>query len=67
MRERSKRKNYINGGVENLELADMQGIQGLKALRISVNNDFVVDKTSDEKIFEQPVTAAEKFLGSMKN
>lgn len=46
-------KNYIHGSVENLELADMQGIHGLKALRISVNNDFVIDKTGDEKIFSQ--------------
>ncbi len=60
-------KNYIYGSVESLELADMQGVQGLKALRISVNNDLVVDKTSDEKIFEQQITSAEKFLGSMKN
>jgi hypothetical protein len=60
-------KNYINGSVESLELADMQGIQGLKALRISINNDFVLDKSKDDKIFEQTISKTSEYLGSIKN
>ncbi len=60
-------KNYIYGSVENLELADMQGIHGLKALRISVNNDFVIDKAGEEKIFDQPINTSKEYLGSLKN
>ena len=47
-----KTKNYITGEVENLEISDMQGVQGLKALRITVNSDMIVEKTEASHVFE---------------
>jgi hypothetical protein len=60
-------KNYIKGSLETLDLADMQGIQGLKALRISINNDFKIDNKKDEKLFEQTLKKTGEYLGSFKN
>lgn len=60
-------KGYINGSVEILELADMQGVKGLKALRISINNDFVIDNSKDDKIFEQTLSKTKEYLSSFKN
>ncbi len=48
-----KTKNYITGSVETLELEDMQGVHGLRALRISVNNDFVIEKKPEERTIDQ--------------
>ncbi|MEO8210467.1 MAG: GAF domain-containing protein [bacterium] len=62
-----KTKNYITSEVESFELADMQGIHGLKALRISVNSDFLIDKDNDEKIFEQTLKTTDEYLESLKN
>ncbi|MCI0715418.1 MAG: hypothetical protein L0Y77_03740 [Chlorobi bacterium] len=62
-----KTKNYIKGDVEGLELADMQGIHGLKALRVSVNSNLVIDKSDDEKLFEQTVKTSSEYIGSTKN
>ncbi|MEO6696084.1 MAG: GAF domain-containing protein, partial [Ignavibacteria bacterium] len=43
-----KTKNYITSEIESFELADMQGIHGLKALRITVNSNLITDKNNDE-------------------
>jgi len=51
-----KTKNYISDEVETFELEDMQGVRGLKALRISVNNDFENETHLTEKIFEGKVS-----------
>jgi hypothetical protein len=60
-------KNYIKGETESLELSDMQGVHGLKALRISVNTDLVIDKNSDERIIEQDLKSSGAYLESIKN
>ncbi|MCI0450620.1 MAG: GAF domain-containing protein [Chlorobi bacterium] len=62
-----KTKNYIKGDVESLELADMQGIHGLKALRVSVNSNLVIDKSDDEKLFSQTVKSSGEYISSTKN
>lgn len=62
-----KTKNYIKGDIENLELADMQGIHGLKALRVSVNSNLVIDKSDDDKLFDQTLKTSGEYLGSLKN
>jgi hypothetical protein len=49
-------RDYIYGDVENFVLADMQGIHGLKALRISVNDNFIVKDDNIEKKFEKELT-----------
>ena len=33
-------KNYIEEGIENVELQDLQGVVGLKALRVNINYEF---------------------------
>ncbi len=60
-------KNYITNEVESFELADMQGIHGLKALRISVNSNLLIDKNIDDKIFDQTLKTTSKYLDSLKN
>ena len=44
----------------------MQGIHGLKALRVSVNSNLVIDKT-DDRIFDQTVKTSGEYIGSTKN
>lgn len=55
-------KNYITGDLESFELEDMQGIQGLKALRISVNSDFEIENYPEDKIFEPNVKISSKYV-----
>ncbi len=45
-------KNYITGEIETLELEDMQGVHGLKALRISVDSNFVIENSSEKSLLE---------------
>jgi len=45
-----RNKNYINSGVEDLELEALQGVQGLKALRISVNLKSDINTGKENKI-----------------
>jgi hypothetical protein len=46
----------------------MQGVHGLKALRISVNSDLVIDKESGDKIIEQSFKAhSGEYLENVKN
>ncbi|MDQ3022669.1 MAG: hypothetical protein M3R36_19210 [Bacteroidota bacterium] len=62
-----KTKNYISSEVEAFELADMQGIHGLKALRISVNSNFTIDKNNDDKIFDHNFKTTNEYVNSLKN
>ena len=62
-----KTKNYITSEIENFELADMQGIHGLKALRISVNSNFVIDKNTDDRIIDQTLKTTSEYMDSLKN
>lgn len=50
-----KTKNYITGEIESFDLEGMQGIQGLKALRIEVNNNLVADSKSSEPEINQKI------------
>jgi hypothetical protein len=45
-----RNKNYINDEVEDLELEALQGVQGLKALRISVNLNSDINAGKENKI-----------------
>jgi hypothetical protein len=62
-----KTKNYITGDIEFHEIADMQGIHGLKALRVSVNSNLVIDKTDEDKMFGITAKTAGEYSGIMKN
>lgn len=46
-------KKFIFGELESLELEDMQGVYGLRALRISVNKNFVLELAQNEKLFKE--------------
>ena len=59
-----KNKSYITGAIEELELEALQGVQGLKALRISVNLKSDKD-TGKENILE--IERAVKNLGELVN
>lgn len=45
-----KTKKYITSDVEYFEVEDLQSVQGLKALRISVDENFVIEKNQLSKI-----------------
>lgn len=47
-------RNYLTGKVERVELEDLQGVQGLKAIRIEVNQKDIVKagKTFPEEVLE---------------
>jgi len=62
-----KTKNYITSEVESFELADMQGVHGLKALRISVNSNFVIDKNNEDRIIDQTLKTTREYIDSLKN
>ena len=47
-----KSKNYLTGNVEDLELQDLQGISGLKALRVQVSYLKETEKISFKDILE---------------
>lgn len=45
-------KNYLKMGIEELELEELQGVKGLKAIRVSVNNEnFNFEKLDTLKLF----------------
>ncbi|HJY64192.1 MAG TPA: GAF domain-containing protein [Ignavibacteria bacterium] len=63
-----KTKNYITGEVESFELADMQGVHGLKALRISVNSNMAIEKSTEDDLTGQNINASTgEYLESSKN
>ncbi|PCH73051.1 MAG: GAF domain-containing protein [Flavobacteriaceae bacterium] len=47
-----KNKNYLTGEIEDIELQDLQGISGLKALRIQVSYLKETEKISFKEILE---------------
>ena len=44
----------------------MQGVHGLKALRVSVNSNLVVNKSDDDKLYRETLKSSE-YTGSTKN
>lgn len=57
-------KNYILNEVEELDLEELQGVQGLKALRIKINFDSKIDS---EKNIKSDVERAVKQLPELMN
>ncbi|MEO6694974.1 MAG: GAF domain-containing protein, partial [Ignavibacteria bacterium] len=62
-----KTKNYITSEVESFELADMQGIHGLKALRITVNSNLISDKNNDDRKNDKILKTTSEYFESLKN
>ncbi|MFB3057031.1 MAG: hypothetical protein ACE1ZQ_07720, partial [Ignavibacteriaceae bacterium] len=59
-----KSKDYITGEVEELELENLQGVQGLKALRIKINIDSTIESG---KSIKSEVENAVKHLPELMN
>jgi hypothetical protein len=59
-----KSKKYITGEVEELELENLQGVQGLRALRIKINFDSAVETG---KSIKSEVENAVKHLPEIMN
>ena len=59
-----KSKEYITGEVEELELENLQGVQGLKALRIKINIDSTIESG---KSIKSEVENAVKHLPELMN
>ena len=59
-----KSKKYITGEVEELELENLQGVQGLKALRIKINFDSSIESG---KSIKREVENAVKNLPELVN
>jgi hypothetical protein len=59
-----KSKGYITGEVEELELDNLQGVQGLKALRIKININSVIESG---KSIKSEVENAVKHLPELMN
>jgi len=59
-----KSKKYITGEVEELELENLQGVQGLKALRIKINIDSTIESG---KSIKREVENAVRHLPELMN
>ncbi len=59
-----KSKDYITGEVEELELENLQGVQGLKALRIKININSTIESG---KSITSEVENAVKHLPELMN
>ncbi len=46
-------KGYIVGEVENLELEDLQGVKGLRALRVEVSSETLPDEMHQESLIDE--------------
>ena len=57
-------KDYITGEVEELELENLQGVQGLKALRIKININSTIESG---KSITSEVENAVKHLPALMN
>ena len=64
IRDVLKSKEYITGEVEELELENLQGVQGLKALRIKINIDSTIESG---KSIKREVENAVKHLPELMN
>jgi len=59
-----KSKDYITGEVEELELENLQGVQGLKALRIKININSTIESG---KSIKSEIESAVKYLPELMN
>ena len=62
-----KTEGYLLDDVEELEVEDLQGIQGLRALRVSINFSQIAHGQKDNEYLDHVLNKSKKLLSKKKD